>query len=132
MNNRLLFIDTETGGLDPHKHSLLTIGVVVWDEKLGELYSDEYAVFSDTYTITKSALRINHFNEELHREKAISSKEIVRKFHEIKSNYFQEYNAIPLLGTIQPLIFNFSNSFLYLVVGVLKDYFPTELWTLTQ
>lgn len=51
MNNRLLFIDTETGGLDPHKHSLLTIGVVVWDEKLGELYSDEYAVFSDTYTI---------------------------------------------------------------------------------
>lgn len=98
MNNRLLFIDTETGGLDPQKHSLLTIGVVVWDEKLGELYSDEYAVYSDTYTITKSALRINHFNEELHREKAISSKEIVRKFHEIKLNYFQEYNVIPLAG----------------------------------
>lgn len=98
MNNRLLFIDTETGGLDPQKHTLLTIGVVVWDEKLGEIHSDEFAVYSDTYTITKSALRINHFNEEQHREKAISPKEIVRKFHEIKSNYFQEHNVIPLAG----------------------------------
>jgi len=98
MNNRLLFIDTETGGLDPQKHSLLTIGIVVWDKKLGELFSDEYAVYSDKYIVTKSALRINHFNEEDHRRKAIAPKEIVCKFHEIKENYFQEFSTIPLAG----------------------------------
>lgn len=98
MNNRLLFIDTETGGLDPQKHTLLTIGVVVWDEEFGELYADEYAVCSDKYVITKSTLRINHFNEEQHKEKAIAPKEIIHKFYEIKSSFFQEYTAIPLAG----------------------------------
>lgn len=98
MNNRLLFVDTETGGLDPQKHSLLTIGVVVWDKNQGELFSDEYAVNSDEFVITKSALRINHFNEEKHRESAISPKEIVYKFHEIKTNYFQDVNMISLAG----------------------------------
>lgn len=39
---RLLFIDTETGGLDPEKHSLLSVGFVVWDSVLGECYSAEY------------------------------------------------------------------------------------------
>lgn len=98
MNNRLLFIDTETGGLDPQKHSLLTIGVVVWDEDQGELFSDEYAVSWEQYVITKTALRINHFNEDEHRKKAILPKEVVSKFHELKMTYFQEYNAIPLAG----------------------------------
>ena len=98
MNKRLLFIDTETGGLDPQKHSLLTIGVVVWDKNQGELFSDEYAVNSDEFIITKSALRINHFDEEKHRESAISPKEIVCKFHEIKKAYFQDFNTIPLAG----------------------------------
>lgn len=98
MNNRLLFIDTETGGLDPQKHSLLTIGVVVWDKSLGELFSAEYAVKADEFVVTKSALRINHFNEEKHKEMAISPVEIVCKFHEIKTKYFQEVNTIPLAG----------------------------------
>ena len=39
---RLLFIDTETGGLDPEKHSLLSVGFVVWDSVLDECYSAEY------------------------------------------------------------------------------------------
>ena len=39
---RLLFIDTETGGLNPEKHSLLSVGFVVWDSVLGECYSAEY------------------------------------------------------------------------------------------
>lgn len=29
--NRYVFIDTETGGTIPQKHSLLQIGLVIWD-----------------------------------------------------------------------------------------------------
>ncbi len=32
MPDKLLFIDTETGGLDPDKHSLLSIAMVVWED----------------------------------------------------------------------------------------------------
>ena len=33
MPDRLLFIDTETGGLDPQKHSLLSLALVVWEKR---------------------------------------------------------------------------------------------------
>ena len=98
MNNRLLFIDTETGGLDPQKHSLLTIGIVVWDKIQGELFSDEYAINWEQYIVTKTALRINHFDENEHRKNAIPPKEIVSKLYELKTTYFQDYSAIPLAG----------------------------------
>jgi DNA polymerase III epsilon subunit-like protein len=33
MNQRLLVIDVETSGLDPHVHSLLSLGAVVWEDE---------------------------------------------------------------------------------------------------
>ncbi len=30
--DKILFIDTETGGLDPASHSLLSLALVVWKE----------------------------------------------------------------------------------------------------
>ena len=32
MPDKLLFIDTETGGLDPARHSLLSLAMVVWED----------------------------------------------------------------------------------------------------
>ena len=70
---RLLFIDTETGGLDPEKHSLLSVGFVVWDSALGECCSAEYHLKNENYCITKTAQKI-------------------------KETYFADYAAIPLAG----------------------------------
>lgn len=98
MGNRLLFIDTETGGLDPNKHSLLSIGVVVWDDTEGELFATELYLANKQYNVTKTAAQINHFNEELQRELSIAPMRVVESFIEIKSCFFQEYSAIPLAG----------------------------------
>ena len=98
MYNRLLFLDTETGGLDPHKHSLLSIGVVVWDALAGELFSDEYFVSSDDYIITKTAMQLNHFDEYSHKQNALNPECIVDNIIKIKQEYFSEYPSIPLAG----------------------------------
>lgn len=98
MSKRLLFIDTETGGLDPQKHSLLSIGVVVWDSFWGELFADEYYVQSEKYIVTKMAARLNHFDESLQQHSSLNIECIVEKMIEIKEQYFKEYPSIPLAG----------------------------------
>ena len=58
---KLLFIDTETGGLDPQKHSLLTIGMCVMVE--GYIMDKlEIKLKQDTYNVTNSALNVNKIN----------------------------------------------------------------------
>lgn len=62
----LVFIDTETGGLDPQIHSLLSLGMVAINYSVQVPY---YWTFSlDNYNCTQEALNINHLDiEELRR-----------------------------------------------------------------
>ena len=73
--NRILFIDTETGGVNPNKHSLLSVGLVVWDASEGIVYSNEMFIKSKEYVVTNTAQRINHFNPKTHDENSIEPKE---------------------------------------------------------
>lgn len=98
MNDRLLFLDTETGGVNPEKHSLLSIGIVVWEKGKGEIFSKEMCIKDTEYHVTKSAIRINHFNKDEHEKKAVSPEIAIELFYEIKANYFAEYSFIPLAG----------------------------------
>lgn len=98
MSNRLLFIDTETGGIDPNKHSLLSIGVVVWDAADGECYSDEFLLRSEHYSVTETAKKMNGFDMQEHNKKALSAKTIIEKLNDIKMGYFNDYLSIPLAG----------------------------------
>lgn len=98
MSNRLLFLDTETGGINPQKHSLLSVGVVVWDDLDGILYSDEFYIRSDHYSITAQATRINHFNELDHNNKACEPIQVVLRLIKLKDSFFSEYPSIPLAG----------------------------------
>lgn len=98
MNKRLLFLDTETGGTNPQKHSLLSIGIVVWDKDEGILFTDEFFIQNDSYNVTIEAKRINHFNELEHKEKAIAPIQIVNKLTDIKKTFFSDYDRIPLAG----------------------------------
>lgn len=94
---RLLFIDTETGGLDPEKHSLLSVGLVVWDSVLGECYSVEYHLKNENYRITKAAQRINKLTDSDFND-AIIPQTLIEKIKGIKEEYFADYAAIPLAG----------------------------------
>ncbi len=98
MNKRLLFVDTETGGVDAEKHSLLSIGLVVWDSHEGVLFEKEIKIKHKEYCVTKSAQNINHFSRIEHEKDAISSKKAIAIFYDIKERFFEDYNSIPLAG----------------------------------
>lgn len=98
MGSRLMFIDTETGGLDPRKHSLLSVGVVVWDDSFGELFAEEYYIRYENYCVTKTAARINHFDETKQKEISMDPNHVVEKLIDIKKRFFEQYESIPLAG----------------------------------
>lgn len=74
MLNKLLFIDTETGGIDPNLHSLLSIGLVVWQDKK---IIDTLEVFikRKKYSTTETALKINKIDLNELRKKGLEPKE---------------------------------------------------------
>lgn len=57
--NRIAVIDTETGGLDPSKHSLLSVSIITTTEHFEPL--EDFTVFikSDEYVVTQKALATN-------------------------------------------------------------------------
>ena len=88
VDNRLVFIDTETGGTDPHKHSLLSIGIVVWDKTLGIIAEKEYFVKNTRYYVTKEAQKINKFDRKMHNAVAKEPKEIINGLSAVNKGYF--------------------------------------------
>lgn len=56
-----LFIDVETGGIDPNIHSLLTVGLVVAD---GEKIVDrlELGIKHKTFNVTQEAMKVNNID----------------------------------------------------------------------
>lgn len=74
------------------------MGVVVWDSKEGVIHAAEYYLAADSYTVTAMAARINHFDENLQRQKAINPEQVVDKFSDIKEMYFSEYASLPIAG----------------------------------
>lgn len=59
--NKYIFIDTETGGIDPNYSSLLSIGLIVWEDRKIKC-SKEFFIKQKSYNVTSIALRINNIN----------------------------------------------------------------------
>lgn len=96
--NRFVFIDTETGGTIPTKHSLLQIGVVVWEHGMGVLAHKEFHIKHKKYTMTKKAQRINKFSLEFYNEKAQEPKKVIDELLCFLSGYFESNTLIPIIG----------------------------------
>lgn len=96
---RLLFLDTETGGLDPQKYSLLSIGVAVWDRREGIIFKKNLCPLTRNYIISPEAQAINHFSvDDYSREDFFTREEIADEFRKIKEEFFPDYKTLPLAG----------------------------------
>ena len=96
--NRLLFIDAETGGLDSRTHSLLSLGLAVWDQEKGILFQREICQRLDKYVLTEEALKINHFNLSDYRQSDImTASEIHKELIDISKEFFHA-ERLPLAG----------------------------------
>jgi DNA polymerase III epsilon subunit-like protein len=70
MAQPMLFLDTETGGLDPRSHSLLSLGLVVGDgPKL--VNSLEILVRHEPYVVSGGGLKVNRINLVEHTAAAL-------------------------------------------------------------
>lgn len=78
-----LFIDTETGGLDPARHSLLTICADIVPEFGREPVGSFTTAFKhDPYRISPRALEVNNIDLVEHDKYAGSAEEAAIHFHE--------------------------------------------------
>lgn len=93
---RLLFIDTETGGIDPQKHALLSIGLVVWEDG-NILDSKEIFIKYGNKSITQRSLSINKINCDIHNQYAVTQTTAIKHILNFIKKYFGD-NKVTCVG----------------------------------
>ncbi len=95
--NNVLFVDTETGGVDPKETSLLSIGLVIWHNKK-IVDKKEILLKEDIIKITPEAFKINKIDLNEITEKGRCSKDAINDILEFSKNHFSSKSLIPLGG----------------------------------
>lgn len=98
---KLLFLDTETGGLNPNVNSLLQVGLVAYDD--GKIIdTKEFSIKEDCYNVTAFSLKFNCLNlyEDIYRY-GLSKDEAVQEIIHFTHKNFEE---IPILVGHNPSI----------------------------
>jgi len=94
---KILFIDTETGGLDATKHSLLTIALAVYSH--GNILAEqEYIVKYKEYVVTAKALEVNKINLVEHDSIATESSIVVQQIQMYIHRNFREDEKVIIAG----------------------------------
>ena len=93
----MLFIDTETGGLDPDKHSLLSLAMVIWED-MEIIDSQEILINDGILSVTEEALSVNRIDLEKHKQSAVSSSLAMDKILLFIGKYFPRQTKITLAG----------------------------------
>jgi DNA polymerase-3 subunit epsilon len=109
--DKILFIDTETGGTDPASNSLLSLGLVVWME-LEVRASLEILIDDGILNVTEKALEINRIDLDEHRKKAVSPDVAIRQMDKFINSHFPKDEKIVLGGHNVNFDVNFLNAFL--------------------
>ncbi len=109
--DKILFIDTETGGIDPLKNSLLSIGLVIWQEF--EITDKREILINDgILNVTSKALEINGIIIEEHKKFALSPKDAIKELENFLSHHFSKEEKITLGGHNINFDVNFFKHFL--------------------
>lgn len=93
---RLLVLDTETGGLDAARHSLLTLGLVALeDDRI--LESTELWVRHEPYVVTGGGMKVNRIDLAAHHAQARPSLEAADALEAFCSRHFDAH-PVTLVG----------------------------------
>ncbi len=94
---KVMVTDTETGGLDPDKYSLLAVGTVVIDLDDGKIHEQWDAFHKlpslESYRTTPQALQVNKLNITEVFEKGMPSEELCAKLVDTWQNHACVANA---------------------------------------
>jgi DNA polymerase-3 subunit epsilon len=98
-NQTYLVVDTETGGLDPKKHSILSIAGVVWQAKKCIEPIFDFYICEDEIETTKRALEVNKIDLEVVKEKGYGPFEAVKEIKKaLNKRFSHDRKPIMLVG----------------------------------
>lgn len=122
--NKLVVIDTETGGLDANKVSILSVGAVVLNEKLNVIDKIEIYVKEDEIVAEDRALQINKIDLNWLKINGHNPYNAVLELEYFLSKHFDcsKEHSIPVAGHNIGFDINFMKR-LYRLAG--KDYEKT-------
>lgn len=96
---RLLIIDTETGGLSPQTHSIMSLGAVVWED--GKILDEGYWWIAEpTIYFEKQALDANKIDVNWLAENGLSPADAVAQLHAFLEKWLDtsQFRGILLCG----------------------------------
>jgi DNA polymerase-3 subunit epsilon len=97
LKNKILFIDTETGGINPTETSLLSIGLVAWSNNQ-IVDTKEIFIKHDIFKFTPQALKINKIDFLSFIENAIDAKQTIKEIQVFCDENFDNQTPITLGG----------------------------------
>ena len=91
--NKIIFIDTETGGVNPEKSALIQLsGIIRIDKKDVEKFNFYIKPFENS-EVTEKALEVQGRTlEELKTDKYVEEKEVYKQFINILDKYIDKYD----------------------------------------
>ncbi|MBF9224371.1 3'-5' exonuclease [Hymenobacter ruricola] len=108
---KILFIDTETGGLEPSKNSLLSLALVLW-QGFAIVDAKEILINDGIMSVTPKALEINGINVEQHKAHALSPQDAIHELDLFLNKHFLPGELITLGGHNITFDVNFTKYFL--------------------
>lgn len=94
---RLCFIDTETGGLDPSTHSLLSVSLIIWEA--GNILDKLHVFINDgELKVSPEAAKINGYNKEEHLTKAIYPDVAILLILQFLSKHYLDHEKVKFAG----------------------------------
>jgi DNA polymerase III epsilon subunit-like protein len=86
---KLLVIDTETGGVDPDRHSILSLAAVLWED--GEIRGEvEILIAEGDLMVTARALEINRIDLVAHSRQAIAPRVALALLLDFVSKHYRQ------------------------------------------
>lgn len=97
MANKFLVIDTETGGLDPLTHSILSVGAVVY--RPGQISAQtEIIVMEQHLHLQPEAMVVNRINLVEHRKAGVLPSVAIEQLEDFLAPHFGPTEKIALAG----------------------------------
>lgn len=92
----LLFVDCETGGLDPQRHDLLQVGMIAYDDEKGRIVDMDSFNTRHYWGLDHVALEVNGIDPHKHNKDALGILESRKRFETFVHANFK--NKVTLAG----------------------------------
>lgn len=92
-----LFFDTETGGIDPSRHSLLSMGLVIGKGHQAAAQT-EILIRHDSYSVTAGGMKVNRIDLVAHHEQAMEPLQAWEAMQSFLAPHYAPGDRIILVG----------------------------------